>query len=103
MRKIIMTGIVALFAFGFGAAAASPFEPEKVSVSYADLNIENDAGARVLYARLKKASKKVCKVDAHRNTGTLLRSVESQKCYAETLDSAVAEIDSAALRRIHSG
>lgn len=103
MKKIMLTGILALLVIGFGTAAASPFEAERVSVSFADLNIENDAGARVLYARLKQASKKVCKVDSYRNTGTLLRTSESRQCYAETLDNAVAEINSAALRRIHSG
>ena len=102
MKKTVLTGVIALFVFGFGTAAASPHEAEEVSVSFADLNIQNEAGARVLYARLKQASKRVCHLDAHSITGTLIRSTESQECYVETLDSAVAKIDSAALRKIHS-
>ena len=42
------------------AGTISYFEVGKASVSYADLNLENEEGVRVLYRRLKRASKEAC-------------------------------------------
>ncbi len=42
------------------AGTPSYFEDPKATVSYADLNLENEEGVRVLYQRLKRASKGVC-------------------------------------------
>ena len=108
MRKTIVTGIAALVVLGLsapmtaGAAAPSQFEIAKVSVSYADLDIQNDAGARVLYARLRQASEKVCSVESYREAGSLSRVAKAQQCYAETLEEAVSRIDSDALKKIHA-
>ena len=108
MRKTFVTGIAALVLCGLaapeaaGAAAPSQFEIAKISVSYADLNIQNDAGARVLYARLQKASEKVCSVEPYRELGSLSRVAQAEQCYHDTLDEAVSRIDSDALKKIHT-
>ncbi len=107
MKKSIVTGITALVVFGLGASAyavaASPsqFDDGAISVSFADLNIQNSAVARVLYTRLQRATKSVCSMDSYRELGSLLRVSQAEQCYTETLDNAVAKIDSAALRKIH--
>ena len=105
-RAVVIGTVFALMLVGFWqtaiAAAPSQFESERITVSYADLNIHSAAGARVLYARLKAASKSVCDVESYRELGSLSRVAEAESCYAETLEEAVTEIDSAALRRIHS-
>ena len=46
------------------AAAPSQIDKETVKVSYADLNIQSEAGAKVLYTRLKKASQEVCGIQS---------------------------------------
>lgn len=108
MKKTNVLGTVALIVFGLGASAsaiaASPsqFDSAAVSVSFADLNIQNAAGAKVLYGRLQQASEAVCNVESYRELGSLSRLAEVKACYAETLDEAVAKIDSAALAEIHS-
>ncbi len=108
MKKSIVVGITALFVCGLGvsasAVAASPsqFNDGAISVSFADLNIQNAAGAKVLYTRLQQASKSVCNLESYRELGSLSRVAEAQACYADTLDEAVAKIDSAALQAIHS-
>ena len=108
MKKTTLTGIAALVVLGLGtsstAIAASPsqFDDSSVSVSFADLNIQNSAGAKVLYSRLQQASESVCNVESYRELGSLSRVAQAQSCYVETLDEAIAKIDSAALQAIHS-
>ena len=64
MKKSIVVGITALVVCGLGvsasAVAASPsqFNDGAISVSFADLNIQNAAGAQVLYTRLQRATGK---------------------------------------------
>ncbi len=105
-RAIVVGGVFALMLVGFWqtalAAAPTQIESDRVTVSYADLNIHSSAGAAVLYSRLKAASETVCSVESYRELGSLSRVAETENCYSETLDEAVAEIDSAALRRLHS-
>ena len=42
------------------AGTINYFEVGKASVSYADLNLENEESVRVLYRRLQRASNKLC-------------------------------------------
>ena len=106
MRKTIVLGTAALCVLGFGttAIAASPsqLDDSAVSVSYADLNIDNAAGAKVLYSRLQRASETVCNVQSYRELGSLSRVAQADQCYSETLNKAVSKINSAELRKIHS-
>ncbi|MCK5325442.1 MAG: UrcA family protein [Woeseiaceae bacterium] len=91
------------------AAAPSQIDDTSVNVSYADLNIEAEAGAKVLYARLKRASEQVCSVESHlgwvgarRLLGSLTAVHKAKVCYKDALAAAVAEIDSDTLTNIHS-
>ena len=108
MKKTNVLGIAALVVLGLGASAsavaASPSQIDggSIEVSFADLNIQNSAGAKVLYGRLQQASKTVCNVESFRELGSLARVAETASCYAETLDEAVAKIDSDALQAIHT-
>lgn len=85
--------------------ASAPGEPDadKIRISFADLNIHNEAGARVLYGRLQRASELACSVDSYRILGSLERVAKTRQCYEETLDEFVAQVDSAALKKIHAG
>jgi UrcA family protein len=99
-------GLVATFiVVGFGASSgvsAQTMGPIDVVVSFADLNIENEAGAKVLYARLLDASREVCGSNPMQSSGTIGR-LNFDRCYRETLAEAVAEIDKESLTRVHSG
>ena len=74
---------------------------EAVKVSFADLNLQKEAGARVLYRRLQQASKKACGVEPYRNVGSISEISKMQDCYESSLTSSVAKVDNALLTKIH--
>ncbi len=84
-------------------------EAGKASVSYADLNLESEEGVRVLYRRLKRASKALCSVVPPRVAGSLPEYYQAnigrddRQCYREALSNAVDKIDNEDLTRIHAG
>ena len=79
------------------------FQDGNVAVSYKDLNLESEQGARVLYRRLQNASKDVCGV-THWNIAVAVgRITKARQCYSDALSNAVAEIDNDDLTRIHAG
>lgn len=99
--------VVTLLALALGSPAVAIASPgvdvgDKIRVSYADLNIHSKAGAKVLYARLQKASENACSVDTYIRLGSLERLAKTKACYEKTLDEFVAKIDSTALQSIHS-
>jgi UrcA family protein len=81
-------------------AAPSQIEDVSVKVSFSDLNIHSDAGAKTLYSRLKRASEDACNFDSYIRIG-LSEYQKARACYEEALDEAVASIDSDALQEIH--
>lgn len=102
------TGIALLIAFGItlpaAASAGGPGQAEDTSikVSYEDLNIDSAAGARVLYARLKRASERACNVESLSEHGSIERALDAKACYDEVLSNAVENVGSDALTRIHA-
>ena len=85
------------------AGTISYFEVGKASVSYADLNLENEEGVRVLYRRLKRASKEACGGGSLRHSRSIIMKSSRLQCYRETLSNAVDKIDNENLTRIHAG
>ncbi len=86
------------------ADTTSYFEVDKARVSYADLNLESEEGVRVLYRRLKRASKEVCGITSPNSIlarSSLRRA--TQRCYQLTLSNAVDKSDNEDLTRIHTG
>ena len=108
MKTNVLKAVMAIvLGAGFLASAvATPpnlYEEVAVKVQYADLNIENEAGARVLYQRLKDATAEVCDLDSYAKNRSLSRYNSTKQCYAETLTQAVNRIDSDMLTTIHTG
>ena len=101
LSSLLLIGI-ALPATGM-AAAASQIDDASIKVSYADLNIRSEAGARVLYARLKRATEEVCGIQSHVINGSLAETLRARTCFREALEASVEKIDSDALKEIHSG
>ncbi len=106
----LFKGLVATFVvIGLGGPAVvladipSYIEDAKASVSYADLNLENEEGVWVLYRRLQRTSTEVCGVTSLRSSGSLRFLSKAQQCYRESLSNAVDKIDNEDLTRIHAG
>ncbi len=89
------------------ASTSSHLETNKATVSYVDLNLENEEGVRVLYQRLQYTSKEVCGITSPKIAESLLRKSSrrraTRQCYRETLSNAVDEFDNEDLTRIHAG
>ena len=98
---LLLIGI-ALPAIG-SAAAPSQIDTVSVKVSYADLDIHSQAGARVLYSRLKRASEEVCGIKPHVVNSSLAATTRARSCLRDTLEASVEAIDSDALTDIHTG
>ena len=98
---VLAVGALAIPVTAIGAAP-SQFKSVSVKVSYADLDIHSDKGARVLYSRLKTASQQACNLNLYIKT-SLNERQRARTCYEEALDAAVARVDSSALQQIHTG
>jgi UrcA family protein len=97
---VILMAALALPLTAFGAAP-SHFEDVSVKVSYADLNIDNEAGAKKLYLRLRNAAEEVCGFESDVKLGSRTASARAKACYREALDKAVTEMNHEQLSRIH--
>lgn len=103
MRTLAARTTLALLALGsLGvtagiAQAANPAGVPSAHVSYADLDLSTDAGARTLYRRIQGAADKVCpNVDLR----DLTRSVEARKCRLDAIERAVHAVGSPKLAAI---
>ena len=83
------------------ADTPSYIEDAKATVSYADLNLENEESVRVLYRRLQRASKEVCGVTSRLIAGSIGHFQGTKRCYRETLSNAVDKFENEDLTRIH--
>ncbi len=102
LKGVVAT--VAVIAFSLPAiASADELKGRSEKVTYADLDVQKEEGATVLYRRLQQASKRVCGVESIKSAGGIREVSEQKKCYRETLDQAVAKLDNAALTSIHEG
>lgn len=86
---------IALAAIACGAALTTPAmanqsEPLTKVVSYADLNVNAEAGARTLYSRLRMAARQVC---APLRGTTLMEQTRYRECFGPALARSVAEVD----------
>jgi UrcA family protein len=108
-KKIRNIGVSLLLVFGFAlplvgsAASPSEFEDTSERVSYADLDINSAAGAKILYSRLKLAAEKACGVELYLQHRSFERIRIANNCYREALSDAVDSIDSEALTKVHAG
>lgn len=65
-------------------------------VSYGDLNLATNAGAKALYGRLRRAANRVCTIQ-----GSIL--VDGWRlCYEKALSSAVASVDAPLVATLHN-
>ncbi len=72
-----------------------------IAVSYDDLDPSNAAGARLLYARIRWAARKVCTLDGE--LGRVALSWERTQCIQRAVDQAVISIDNPVLAAMYRG
>jgi len=105
LRRIQVTASFALILSVPAVAAASQptfaADTGRLRVSYADLDLNNDAGVAVLYARLKQASEQACGTGSLREKGSLKAAHAAQACYDDVLTSLVGKVDNKRLTAIH--
>ncbi len=83
------------------ADTGSELKGTAVKVSYADLNLEKQEGAKALYRRLQQASRRACGRGLNaKDRMKYLRDV--QQCYREALSATVQKLDSELVTQIHN-
>jgi len=95
--------VVALGAPAFASAdAKSELKGVSIKVSYDDLNLEKQEGAKALYRRLKQASRQACDYRGMKVAGSLKRMTQTKQCYRETLTEAVVELNNELVTELHN-
>lgn len=102
---VIAVGATAWLAtFGAGIASAeAPVPVTKIlQVSYDDLKIDSESGARTLLVRIQKAAKTACGPLSH--SPVLPRELALHRdCVVEAVDAAVKRVDLPTLTALHTG
>lgn len=100
--RMLLIGIAAglPLATQAGEPAKSLLINSSIVVSYADLDLNEPAGAHTLYTRLKQAAKKVC---GHRPPPMDLDASKAyQDCFQSALNKAVKRVNSQQLYALHA-
>ena len=98
----LLLGLAASLSLGAHAGEADKAGRVRtaVTVSYADLDLTETAGARTLYARLKAAAREACGPEP--SLRDLRSSADYQACYERALNKAVHGVDSQRLHALHA-
>lgn len=87
----------------YAVADAVKFDKVSITVPYADLNLNNEKGAAVLYRRLQIASESVCGTRLARDQRCLRSQRLADDCYYRALTTAVESVGSDVLVSLHRG
>jgi UrcA family protein len=95
-------GVAALGALSAatGVAAAAADEVATKRVRFADLDISQPAGAKVLYQRIQAAAQQVCQIPYR---GDLTAITVERRCIDKAIDDAVRTVNAAALTELRFG
>jgi UrcA family protein len=91
-------GLLILGAAGMPLAAAPVIGPD-VTVRFADLNINTEAGAEKLYERIRQAAARVCPLPDLR---PLAEHAAATRCRNEVVAQAVNRVSSAQLTAVYA-
>ena len=91
IARIVGASVLAAASLSLAGAACAQVEQTSVRVSYADLNLRSEPGARAMYGRIEDAAMHVCgqQPDIHQLTERELY----QKCKSQAVDRAVRDLD----------
>lgn len=102
-KNVRVARVVAVFgvaALTFGAVSANASDESDAAtattvVDYSDLNLSNASDVRSLYARLQRASARVC--DGYKDLNSLKMKRAYDVCYEDSLARAVNEVNHSAV------
>jgi UrcA family protein len=100
MKKTVVLASVALLAgslTGMAHATSTVRGVERQVVHYADLNLENEADAAILFSRIKSAARKVCGLGI--SPLPLAMQYHLQMCADDATARAVADVNAPLLTR----
>jgi UrcA family protein len=91
--------VAAISLFAANVQASEQYIEEKIVVRYADLDLSQQRDVGTLYSRLRDASNAVCGAyDVRDQRVRLLRQI----CYETALETAVADVNRAAITDMHA-
>jgi UrcA family protein len=94
--RLTVASVFAIVIAGLVTTNASAETIKKVTVNFAELNLDKPAGVKVLYKRLRKASESVC------GGWRAVRTSRSAKhCYDAALSQAVFDVNKPLLSELH--
>jgi len=106
-RSIVATGLVSLtgiaatavlLCLGITPAWSAP-ETHSVTVSFRDLDLSTQAGAKALYGRIQSAARKVC---GYAGADLIEQSIW-RSCYRNSVSDAVGKVNNPLLTAVHTG
>ena len=77
-------------------------EEVRLSVNYADIDLDSAAGVDRLYRRLKSAASGACGPTSLREAGSLEQVANNKACAKQLLDRAIQKVDNAELSKLHN-
>ena len=105
-QSTLTASVVAACFLAFGGAAmggrvqaAEPARSYTTIVSYGDLNLDSEQGAKVLYARIRSAAGNVCSSMEGRN---LTEKKLWQGCFDKAVASAVGQVNNNRVTALHN-
>ena len=97
---IFVTFVALAGAAASGTVVAQPYgQVSAKKVTYGDLNLETEAGAKVLYARLRQAAQDVCSLY---QSDELARKMVWRTCVENSLSHAVGRINKPQVTALHN-
>ncbi len=90
---IVTAAAVAVLTLSGAASAREQPSSLRIKVSYADLNLESEAGIRKLHARLRSAAREACDVRPYTQTRSLALLQAASDCFDEALESAIESVN----------
>jgi UrcA family protein len=107
LAKIAITAAavlaVSIPAVSSASLESASSEEVRLSVNYADINLDSAAGVDRLYRRLKLAASSACGPTSLREAGSLEQVTNNKACAKQLLDHAIQKVDHAELSKRHNG
>jgi UrcA family protein len=99
--SILAASFFALGCAAVGSSVQAAEAPQYYTtiVSFGDLNLDSDRGAKVLYARLRKAAENVCSSLEGRE---LIQKKLWQGCFDKAVASAVEQVNQTRVTALHN-
>jgi UrcA family protein len=96
IRLTVASAFAIVAAVLLATSASASDSVKKITVNYAELNLDKPAGVKKLYKRLRNASEYVCG-----GRQAVLQYRSAKRCYNEALAQAVIDVNKPLLSELH--